>query len=81
MLSIVVGEEERAEVDLGLDAILREGARRMLVAALRAEVDEYMSTHTWERDETGKALVVRNGLAQARQVKTAAGQLEFEPRG
>ena len=76
MLSIVVGEEERAEVDLGLDAILREGARRMLVAALRAEVDEYMSTHTWERDETGNALVVRNGVAQARQVKTAAGQLE-----
>lgn len=42
MLSIVVGEEERAEADLELDEILREGARRMLVAALRGEVDEYI---------------------------------------
>ena len=54
MLSIAVGEEERAEVDLGLDAILREGARRMLVAALLAKVDEYILTHTWERAETAR---------------------------
>jgi len=45
-----------------LDVIAREGAQRLLVAALEAEVTDYIDKHQ-QRDEDGKALVVRNGKA------------------
>jgi hypothetical protein len=61
MLSIVVGDEDRSGLDSDLDAIVREGARRMLMTALRAEVDEYIVAHNGERDAADKALIVRNG--------------------
>jgi hypothetical protein len=48
MLSIVVGDEDRSDLDLDLDAIVREGARRMLMTALRAEVDEYIGAQSGE---------------------------------
>jgi transposase-like protein len=78
LLSIVVEDEDRSALAVDLDAILREGARRMLVTALRAEVDEYIAAHGGERDATGKALVVRNGVARSRKVTTAAGQLKVQ---
>jgi transposase-like protein len=56
-----------------LDQLVREGARRMLAAALEAEVDDYLAAHAAERDEHGRRLVVRNGHARQRQVTTAAG--------
>jgi hypothetical protein len=65
MLRIVASE--RAEQDalkLDLDALVREGARRMLLAALKAEVDEYVGQHADHRDEAGHALVVRNGVRE-----------------
>jgi putative transposase len=61
---------------LELDAIVREGARRMLAAALEAEVDAYLAAHAAERDERGRRLVVRNGHARQRPVLTAAGAVE-----
>ncbi len=39
-----------------LDEIARMGARRMLMAALKAEADDYVERHREERDETGRAL-------------------------
>src|SRR5512143_4198713 len=60
----------------GLDEIVREGARRMLAAALEAEVEAYLAAHAGERDEAGRRLVVRNGHARARQVTTVAGAVE-----
>ena len=63
---------------LDLDALVREGARRMLLAALKAEVDEYVAQHADHRDEAGHALVVRNGVAEPRKVTTAAGELEIQ---
>src|SRR5436190_19481843 len=56
-----------------LDEVVREGARRMLAAALEAEVDAYLAELAGERDEQGRRLVVRNGHAQPREVMTAAG--------
>src|SRR5690349_6752129 len=56
-----------------LDDVVREGARRMLAAALEAEVDAYLAELAGERDEQGRRLVVRNGHAQPREVMTAAG--------
>jgi putative transposase len=73
MLSVVTPEQAASELRLDLDAIVREGARRMLAAALEAEVDDYLVAHAAERDEHGRRLVVRNGHARERQITTAAG--------
>jgi transposase-like protein len=79
MLRIVVSDQaEQDALKLDLDALVREGARRMLLAALKAEVDEYLAQHADERDQAGHALVVRNGVAEPRRVTTAAGELEVQ---
>ncbi|WP_437069620.1 IS256 family transposase [Streptomyces cellulosae] len=56
--------------------MVREGARRMLAAALEAEVDQYIAELAAERDERGHRLVVRNGHHRPRTVTTAAGPVE-----
>jgi putative transposase len=73
MLSVVADEAARAELRLDLDELARKGARRMLAAALEAEVDAYLAAHAAERDEHGRRLVVRNGHARQREILTAAG--------
>ncbi len=50
-----------------IDEIVREGARRMLAEALRAEVDAHIATFAPERDENGRRLVVRNGRHELRE--------------
>ena len=52
------GNEEMLD---SLDALAREGARRMIAAALRAEADEYVERYADEVDENGHRRVVRNG--------------------
>ncbi len=59
-----------------IDEIVRDGARRMLAAALQAEVAAHIAAHADQRDEHGRRLVVRNGHAQQRQVLTNAGAVE-----
>jgi len=76
MLKIVVGEAGREDLAASLDEIVREGARRMLAAALEDEVAAYIAAHAAERDGNGRRLVVRNGHARPRQVTTAAGAVE-----
>lgn len=61
-----------------LDDLVREGAQRMLRAALEAEVEAYISQFSAERDESGHALVVRNGYAQERTVRTGVGSLRVK---
>jgi hypothetical protein len=56
-----------------LDEIVRDGARAMLAAALRAEVAAYVAGHADQLDEQGHRLVVRNGYHAEREVTTAAG--------
>jgi transposase-like protein len=56
-----------------LDEIVRDGARQMLAAALRAEVAAYVEAHADQVDEDGHRLVVRNGHHEPREVSTAAG--------
>jgi putative transposase len=60
---------------MDLDELAREGARRMLAAALEAEVDAYLAAYAAERDQRGRRLVVRNGHARQREVLTAAGAI------
>ena len=65
------------DVRLSLDEIAREGARRMLIEALQAEVSDYIDQHKDLRDEAGKRLVVRHGKAQTRSLTLGAGTLEL----
>jgi transposase-like protein len=81
MLTVVPGEGSGHESGKDgspplIDEIVREGARRMLAEALRAEVDAYIAAHAAERDENGHRLVVRNGSHQPREVLTSAGAIE-----
>jgi len=75
MLRVIPEEGARQELVLALDAICRVGAERMLAVALEAEVDAYLERHQGERDDRGRALVVRNGRARGRQVVTGAGAI------
>lgn len=61
-----------------LDEIVREGARRMLQAAIDAEVDAFVDDHQGRRDESGRRLVVRNGSLPAREILSGAGPLEVK---
>ena len=78
MLKVLAGEVADEEVSLGIDEICRDGARRMLAAALEAEVDAYIAQFVEERDGRGHRLVVRNGHAEPRKVKTVAGAVPVE---
>lgn len=68
--------EIRHEINQTLDEIVRDGARRMLIAALEAEVEAYIQAHKQERDKKGHALVVRNGRSQERTLHCGAGSLK-----
>jgi hypothetical protein len=77
----VVHDAEEANVNYTdqrslLDEIVREGARQMLAAALKAEVAAYVEQFADQLDQDGHRLVVRNGYHQAREVLTAAGAVE-----
>ncbi len=68
-------EETWGDGPLELDELAREGARRMLRCALEAEVAEYVEKYRGERDEQGRALVVRNGHAEERKVTVGSGTI------
>jgi putative transposase len=76
MLRVLVDEAAGAELSTTLDELVAEGARRMLAAALEAEVDAYLSSLVGEVDDDGRRLVVRNGHARARSLVTGAGPIE-----
>jgi hypothetical protein len=69
--TLPVGEQDEGRVTL--DDLAREGARRMIAAALEAEVEQYVSSFVEEVDEDGKRLVVRNGRARERRVTVGSG--------
>ncbi len=58
-----------------LDEIVQEGARRMLQAAIDAEVESFIEDHQHRRDESGRRLVVKNGSRPAREILTGAGPI------
>jgi len=66
------------QVVRSLDELAREGARRMIAAALELEVEEYTEKLRHLRDENGHALVVRNGKAKPRTVSLGAGPVELQ---
>ncbi|MEU7882038.1 transposase, partial [Microbispora bryophytorum] len=79
MPELSAGDDAPASVSSSLiDQLVREGARKMLAAALQAEVDAYINAFADERDEAGRRLVVRNGSHAPREILTAAGAIEVK---
>src|SRR4051794_18795631 len=74
--TLPVGEASN-EILVTLDDLAREGARRMIAAALDAEVDEYVASFIEETDDGGKRLVVRNGRARERGVTVGSGTVRI----
>jgi transposase-like protein len=76
MFRVHQDQTPREELMLDLDEIARQGARRMLAQALEAEVDAYIEAAKDQRDESGHALVVRNGRAREREILLGAGTVD-----
>ena len=59
-----------------LTEVLRDGAQRMLKAAIEAEVGSYIDAHSGCLDEAGHRQVVRNGHHRSRMIDTGVGPIE-----
>lgn len=69
------------EITNPLHELIREGARRMIQAAIEVEVSEYIEKHATVLNEAGHRLVVRNGHMPARQLQSEAGHIRIkQPR-
>jgi len=76
-----IEDRVRNESKSALDVLLSEGARRMLQAAIEAEVTEYIAQHTDVRDSSGHRQVVRNGHLPSRELVTGVGSVRVrQPR-
>jgi putative transposase len=56
-------------------AVLREGARQMLMQAVEAEVEAFLAAHGELTDGQGRRRLVCNGHAPERQIQTGIGLL------
>lgn len=64
-----------------LSEILRDGAQRLLVQAIDAEVDVWIECHAGLKDDRGRQEVVKNGHHPARMLVTGIGPVEVkQPR-
>jgi transposase-like protein len=63
------GREGRDE----LTELIRTGARKLIAQALEAEVSELLSSFAGQRDDQGRAVVVRNGYQPEREIQTGIG--------
>ncbi len=61
-----------------LTACLREGARRMLIQAVGAEVAQWVDERSCLVDAQGRRQVVRNGYADKRTVVTGLGPMQVK---
>jgi putative transposase len=61
-----------------LDEIVRDGAQKMLQAALESEIDAFLEQQSGAVDEEGRRQVVRNGYLPEREILTGAGTLSVE---
>jgi len=62
-------------IDDPMTALLRQGARRLLTAALEAEIDVFVNQYRDIQDDQGLQRVVRNGYLPEREIQTGIGQV------
>ncbi len=68
----------KPEQDDPLQEVLREGARKMLAAAIEAEVSTFIERHGFLETAEGTAAVVRNGYMPDRSIQTGLGDIEVK---
>ena len=74
-------KQVKEEAKSVLELIIREGACRMLQAAIENEVTEYIERFKHEKDSRNRRLFVRNGSLTAREIVTGIGPLKLkQPR-
>jgi putative transposase len=56
-----------------IEQIAQEGARKVLQAALEAEVEEHLARYEYVREGDGRKAVVLNGHAPERTILTGVG--------
>jgi len=61
-----------------LEAVLRDGARKMLQEAIENEVLEYIQQTAELRNEMNKRLVTRNGHLPSRNIQTGMGPIPVQ---
>ena len=61
-----------------LQEVLREGARKMLAAAIEAEVSAFIEQYSPLKTDEGKLAVVRNGYLPERPIQTGLGNIEVK---
>jgi hypothetical protein len=72
-------EGQTPGITQSLDELARTAARRMILAALELEVEQYVQALHHLRDEQGHALVVRNGTSHhERTVQMGAGSIKVK---
>jgi len=77
-----IDRKKQAEESVGsmLEKIAREGARRLLQAAIENEVMEYIEQFKDIKDEKGHRMVVKNGKGRERAILTGIGPLIVRPQ-
>jgi putative transposase len=73
----IIPLRQPASVEDPLTEIAREGARRMLVTALEAEIEAFLDGVAEERLADGRQRVVRHGHGPERKVQTGIGALDL----
>ncbi|SCZ86983.1 transposase (fragment) [Nitrosomonas mobilis] len=61
-----------------LQEVLREGTRKMLSAAIEAEVTSFIHHHGGLKTAEGRSAVVRNGYLPGRSIQTGLGDIEVK---
>ena len=61
-----------------LAQVLHEGARRMLIDVIEAEVTDYLAQRADQTDAQGRRLVVRNGHLPERELQTPIGPIPVQ---
>jgi transposase-like protein len=73
----IIPLRQPGSVEDPLTEIAREGARRMLVTALEAEIEAFLDGFAEERLADGRQRLVRHGHAPERKVQTGIGALKL----
>jgi putative transposase len=79
--SIEVKENAREEMISLIDSLARQGAQKLIQAALEAEVADFIERYKKQKDENGRQMVVKNGFKEERDILTGVGPLTIrQPR-
>ena len=74
----VVGINDLGKISDPLTDMLKEGAQKLLSAALEAEITSLLSEYCDHKDASGKQQIVRNGYLPERTVQTGVGNVAVQ---